>query len=47
MRPMTGLNELREQNKMTWIAQEHGWVAAPEEIVKALSKVVSRNASAR
>ncbi len=31
-RPMTGLNELREQGKMTWIEQEHGW-AAPEEIV--------------
>jgi hypothetical protein len=35
---MTGLNELCEQGKMTWIAQEHGWVAAPEEMLKALSK---------
>src|SRR2546430_9369838 len=23
---------------MTWLEQEHGWVAAPEEIVKAFSK---------
>ena len=38
MRPMTGLNELRDQNKLTWIAQEHGWVATPEDIVTALSK---------
>jgi len=38
MRQMTGLNELRERGLMTWIAQEHGWVAAPEEIVKAFSK---------
>ena len=38
MRPMTGLNELRKQDKMTWIEQEHGWVAAPEEIVRALAK---------
>jgi hypothetical protein len=35
---MTGLKELREQGRMTWIEQEHGWVGAPEEIVKALSK---------
>jgi hypothetical protein len=34
---MNGLNELREQGGMTWIEEEHGWVAAPEEIVKALS----------
>ena len=38
MRQMMGLDELREQGRMTWIEQEHGWVAAPEEIVKALSK---------
>jgi hypothetical protein len=35
---MTGLDALREQGGMTWIEQEHGWVAAPGEIVKALSK---------
>ena len=38
MRQMTGLNELRERGLMTWIAQEHGWVAAPEEIVKGILK---------
>jgi hypothetical protein len=38
MRQMTGLNELREQGQMTWIEQENGWVAAPEEIVQALAK---------
>jgi hypothetical protein len=32
------LHDLREQNRMTWIAQGHGWLAAPEEIVTALSK---------
>lgn len=37
MPPMHGLNELREQGRMTWIEEEHGWVAAPEEIVGALS----------
>ncbi len=38
MQQMTGLNDLRDQGRMTWTAGEHGWVAAPEEIVKALSK---------
>ncbi len=38
MRQMTGVSELREQGRMTWIDQEHGWVGAPEEIVKALWK---------
>jgi len=38
MRPLTGLNELRRQDRMAWIEQENGWVAAPEEIVKALAK---------
>ncbi len=37
MRQMKGFNELREQGRMTWIEQEHGWVAAPEEIMNALS----------
>jgi len=36
-RPMTGLNELREQGRITWIEEEHGWIAAPEEVMKALS----------
>jgi hypothetical protein len=38
MREMTGLNKLLRQGRMTWIEQEHGWVAAPEAIVKAFSK---------
>jgi len=37
MRQMKGLSELHEQGRMTWIEPEHGWVAAPEEIMKALS----------
>ena len=32
MQPMNGLNELREQGRMTWIEEEHGWIAAPEEV---------------
>jgi hypothetical protein len=34
---MTELDELREHSRMTWIEQEHGWAAAPEEILGALS----------
>jgi hypothetical protein len=34
---MRGLDELRGQGRMTWIAEEHGWLAAPEDIVDALS----------
>jgi hypothetical protein len=37
MRQMPGFNELRQQRRMSWIAQQHGWVAVPEEIVSALS----------
>ncbi len=37
MHAMTGLNELREQGRMTWTEEEHGWVAAPEEIANALA----------
>jgi hypothetical protein len=37
MRAMMGFNALREQKRMTWIAQEHGWAATPEDIVTALS----------
>jgi hypothetical protein len=37
MRPMHGLNELCQQGRMTWTEEEHGWVAAPEDIVNALS----------
>lgn len=37
MREMTGFRELREQSRIRWIEQEHGWGAAPEDIVNALS----------
>jgi hypothetical protein len=36
--PLNGLNVLREQGRMTWIEAEHGWSAALEDIVAALSK---------
>src|SRR6266851_1662807 len=35
---MHGLEELRKQGRMTWIEAEHGWSAALEDIVDALSK---------
>jgi hypothetical protein len=35
---MPGLDELRAQGGMTWIEAEHGWGAALEDIVDALSK---------
>ena len=38
MREMTGLDALRRQGRMTWMEPEHGWVAAPEEILTALAK---------
>lgn len=34
---MHGLDDLREHGKMTWIDEEHGWAAAPEDIVDALA----------
>jgi hypothetical protein len=34
---MKGFKELRQQRRMSWIVQQHGWVAVPEEIVSALS----------
>jgi hypothetical protein len=37
MRQMRGFDELRERSPMTWSEQEHGWTAAPEEILDALS----------
>jgi hypothetical protein len=37
MRQLKGFNELRQHSRMTWIEPEHGWAAAPEEIVSALS----------
>ena len=35
---MTGLDELRGNGSMAWSEAEQGWVAAPEEIVNALSR---------
>jgi hypothetical protein len=41
-------HELREQGQMKWIEQEHGWVAASEDIVDGtLEGGVSKNASGR
>jgi hypothetical protein len=37
MRAMSVIDELREQGKMTWIDEERGWIAAPEDIVDALA----------
>lgn len=37
MRRMTAFVELREHSRVTWSEQEHGWAAASEEIVSALS----------
>ena len=37
MRAMTGFKALREHSRITWIEQERGWVAAPEDIVDLLS----------
>ena len=34
---MNAIQQLREGAKMTWIEEEHGWVAAPEDIVDALT----------
>jgi hypothetical protein len=38
MQQMRGLDELRGQGGMHWIEAEHGWVAAPEDVVGALAK---------
>jgi hypothetical protein len=37
MQAMNAVDVLRGQGRMTWIKAEGGWVAAPEEIVSALS----------
>jgi hypothetical protein len=37
MRQMRGFHELRQQRRMSWMVQQHGWVAVPEEIVNAFS----------
>jgi hypothetical protein len=38
MQEMNGLDELRGHGRMTWVEAEQGWAAAPEDIVKALSR---------
>jgi hypothetical protein len=38
MQAVKSLSELREQGKMTWIEGEHGWVAAPAEVLDALTR---------
>jgi hypothetical protein len=37
MRQIRGFHELRQQRRMSWMRQQHGWVAVPEDIVNALS----------
>jgi hypothetical protein len=37
MQAMTGFDSLREQDRMTWIEQEPGWAATPEDVVTVLS----------
>jgi hypothetical protein len=37
MRAMTSINALREHSRITWIEQEHGWAATPEDLVTVLS----------
>ena len=34
---MNALDKLREQGKMTWIEEEHGWSVAPDDVVHALA----------
>lgn len=35
---VNSLNELHEQGRMTWSESERGWLAAPDEILSALSR---------
>ena len=37
MQTMSAVDELRGRGRMTWMTAESGWVAAPDEIVSALS----------
>ena len=34
---VSGLAELHDQGRMTWTEREQGWVAAPDEVLKALA----------
>jgi hypothetical protein len=38
MEQLTGLKERRDQGAKTWIQQEHGRVAAPDDVVNPPSK---------
>ena len=38
MQLMHGLDELEAQGQMTWIEAQHGWDAAPGDVVDALSR---------
>jgi hypothetical protein len=37
MDEMNAIEQLRGKNKMTWIEEAQGWLAAPEDIVDALA----------
>lgn len=37
MQTMNAVDDLRGQGRMTWMKADGGWVAAPDEIVSALS----------
>ena len=37
MQQIRGFDELRQQRRMSWMVQQQGWVAVPEEIVNAFS----------
>jgi hypothetical protein len=35
---VSGLTELREQGRMTWMERERGWAALPDEVVNAFTR---------
>ena len=37
MRAMAGLNALRAHDRITWIEEEQGWLATPEDVMDVLS----------
>jgi len=38
MQPMHALDALEAQGRMTWSEARHGWTAAPDDVVEALSR---------
>jgi hypothetical protein len=38
MQLMRSLDELEAQGRMTWIEARHGWAAAPDDVLEALSR---------